>query len=101
MVEEPERQGPVQGLDPERQAAELHRQGIEVDGVDAALHDVPAQDSLEARLEAVVVGPAGNQLVGQAGVVGVSVVRVPDSKQAHEYAITLRLETVVMLERGV
>ena len=63
--------------------------------------DVAPQHRLETRLEAVVVGAAGNQLVGQAGVVGVVVVRAPDAEQAHQYTVAVRLEAVVMLERRV
>ena len=70
VVEEAERQGAVHGLDPERQAAKLHRQRVEVHGVDAALHHVAAEHRLQARLEALVVRRAGDQLVGEAEIGG-------------------------------
>ena len=63
VVEEAERKRAVHRLDPQRQAAKLHRERIEVHGVDAALHHVAAQHRLEARLEAVVIRRAGDQLV--------------------------------------
>ena len=66
VVEEAERQGAVHGLDPERQATQLHRERVEIHGVDATLHHVAAQHRLQARLEAFVVGRAGDQLVGEA-----------------------------------
>ena len=65
VVEEPERKGAVHGLDPKREAAELHRQGVQVHGVDAAFHDVTAQHCLEARLEAIVLRRAGDQLIAE------------------------------------
>ena len=55
VVQEPERQLTVHGLDPEREPAELDRQRIQVDRVDATLDYVPTQAGLEARLEVVVV----------------------------------------------
>ena len=67
VVEEAERQGAVHGLDPQREAAQLHRQGVEIHRVDAALDDVAPQHRPETRLEAVVVRAAGDQLVGEAG----------------------------------
>ena len=103
VVEEPEWQGAVHRLDPERQSAQLHGQGIEVHGIDAALDDMTPQDRLETRLEALVVGAAGNQLVREAGVGGVDgiVSSAPDAEQAHQHAVAVGLEAVVMLERGV
>ncbi|MBK8179261.1 MAG: hypothetical protein IPK67_10320 [Planctomycetes bacterium] len=46
VVEERERQRPVHCLDPQRQTAQLDRERIEIDAVDAALDDVAPQDRL-------------------------------------------------------
>ena len=60
VVEEAERQVAVHRLDPERQPAKLHRQRVEVHGVDAPFHHVTAQHRAEARFEIVCVRPAGD-----------------------------------------
>ena len=65
VVEEGEGQRPVHRLDPEREAAELHGQRIEVHAVDAALDDVAAQDRLQSRLEGVIVRAAGQRVPGR------------------------------------
>ena len=119
VVQEAEREGPIHGLDPERQATELDRKRIEVHGVDAALHHVPAEHRLQARLEALVVRRAGDQLVAEAGFGGgfpgfsvlqwghdarcsrVEVFSAPKAEQPHEGALAVGLDPAVVLERGV
>ena len=119
VVEEAKREGAVHRLDPERQAAELHRERVEVHGVDAALHHVAAEHRLEAGLEAFVVRWAGDQLVAEAGlgngvrgfVSSLPGVRrscssiagsaAPEAEQPHEGALAVGLDAAVMLERGV
>ena len=119
VVEEAERQGAVHRLDPERQAAKLHRERIEVHRVDAALHHVAAEHRLEARLEALVVRRAGNQLVTEAEVRrhARALAFLPrtallsrsfaddspalDAQQPHKSPLAVRLDAAVMLERGV
>ena len=111
--------GPVHGLDPERQAAELHRKRVEVHGVDVAFHHVAGKHRLQAQLEALVVRRVGDQLVAEAGVddgfgafaprlrgFGLpwsTVARIvgPEAEQPHEGALTVGLDATVMLERGM
>ena len=86
VIEEAEREGAVHGLDPQRQAAQLDGERIEIDGVEAALHHVAAQHRLEAGFELGVVGAARDQLVDQAlGAAGVAVA-VVDAEQPHQGA---------------
>ena len=119
VVQEAEREGPVHRLDPEREAAELDRKRIEVHRVDAALDHVPAKHRLQARLEALVVRRAGDQLVTEAGVDdgfgtfflglrGFGLPRsamassvTPEAEQPHEGALAVGLDPTVVLERGV
>ena len=56
MVEELEGQLPVHGLDPERQPGQLHSEWVDVDAVDAVLHDVALQSRAEPRLEVAGIG---------------------------------------------
>ena len=99
VVEEAERQRAVHGFDPQRQPAQLDGQRIEVDGVDAALHHVAAQHRLEARLEVVVLRPAGDQLVDQP--LGGGAPLVGDAEQPHQRARAVGPDAVVVLQRGV
>ena len=101
VVEEAERQRAVHGFDPQRQPAQLDRQRIEVDGVDAALHHVAAQHRLEARLEVVILRPAGDQFVDQQLGGGAPVGMVVDAEQPHQGAFAVGPDAVVVLQRGV
>ena len=99
VIQESERQRAVHGLDPERQAAQLDGQGIEVDGVDATLHHVATQDCLEARLEVVVVRSAGDEFVGQT--VELRSLIVVTAKQPHERARAVGFDAPVTLQRSI
>ena len=99
VVEEAERQRAVHRFDPQRQPAQFDGQRIEVDGVDAALHHVAAQHRLEARLEVVVLRPAGDQLVDQP--LGCGAPLVGDAEQPHQGARAVGPDAVVVLQRGV
>src|SRR5215471_1261134 len=47
VVEEREREVPIHRLDPERETAQLYCERVEVHAIDAALHDVAAEDSFQ------------------------------------------------------
>ena len=80
VVEEAERQVAVHRLNPERQPAELHRQRIEVHGVDAPLHHVAAQHGAEARLEIVLLGLQGISSSAMLSLSGSASARIPSSR---------------------
>ena len=99
VVEERERQVAVHRLDPERQAAELHRQRVEVHAVDAALDDVAAEDGLEPRLEECSSDGPARELLGPEQILCLG--RSAAIEQAHDGAVAGLRDAAVMMERGV
>ena len=103
VIEEREGQVPVHGLDPERQTAQLDGQRIEIDAVDAALDDVPAEDGLEAGLERIVGRTAREQLVAEQllGCVACDDASRLTIEQPDDRAVAGVGDAAVMMERGV
>jgi hypothetical protein len=95
VIEEFEGEIAVEGLDPEREAAELHGEGVDVDAVEAALDDVAFQDRPQARLEALVVGPARQRLLDELPV------RRPSFRQRDQRLVALGGDAAVMVQAGV
>jgi len=65
VIEKGERQLAVHGLDPEGQPAQLHRQRVQIHAVKTMLHHEPLEPSLELRIEVIVRGAAGQQVLLQ------------------------------------
>ena len=101
VVEEAKREGAVHRLGPERQAAELHRERVEVHGVDAALHHVAAEHRLEAGLGNGVRGFVSSLPGVRRSCSSIAGSAAPEAEQPHEGALAVGLDAAVMLERGV
>ncbi len=94
VVEELEGEVLVHRLDPEGQAGQLDGQGIDVDAVKATLHDVPLEPRTEPGLELLVLGPAGEKLLGEA-----AFGRLPLG-QSNERRLALLADPAVLVQAG-
>jgi len=77
VIQEPEGQARVHGLDPEGKPGKLDSQLVDIDTVEAALNDVPAEVSPQIVVEVGVANGFGDGLIAQPS--GGQPVREPDN----------------------